>query len=80
MAQTNAQTSGALHFNSTINGTSINGTSVAVANTNHSFEITAMCRVSVGGTITLQFRSEVSGSNVNIRPGSGIFVEQLAIG
>jgi hypothetical protein len=78
LAQTNAQTNGALHVNGSINGATFpSGSSVASTSADHLFEVTGTFQPSSTGTVTLEFRSEVNTSNVRIMTGSAMQVLQL---
>jgi hypothetical protein len=79
LAQTNAQTNGALHVNGAISDGSVfaSGTSVASTSADHGFEITGAFTAQATSTIYLQIQSEVSGSSVEIRPGTILLVQEV---
>lgn len=53
-------------------------TAVTAANTDYTWEIRGLIRVLAGGTLTVDFASEVAGSLVTIQPDAYLMAQELA--
>lgn len=53
-------------------------TAVAAANTDYTWELRGLIRVNAGGTLVVEFASEVAGSLVTIQPDAYLLAQEIA--